>query len=516
MQIQVDLRDWIAYSLGPPGPLGLLLNPTPIVDANLQDTIYDVIDLALEAAMRNAQAYQSDLQAIDPFLSTHDLWVLGCPAAVYFNGHTLHFIDSIGDLTSGDLTSPADAITLTLRPRDDIKIKKEVLGSLSDRFGDAIGLQALTTGHYFAVIDKILDMLLDVQFTSKVREALDHLQNRENSFDTLVGDDNVMSRIKRIADARQILERVSKSMGEFIAPSIDLVAKAVVATILGRSELPIYNEFSTKIGLEFVLHYWIPFSYPTRIWREIEKGEGPTFLSEIGSRLWRFNILQQRAMKTANALTQPVNVDDLVNRSIADNLLQGRIGALDFLKSDETVEWWFEKETIALRYYLIAIFSFPESFLTLLKGEDANNFKDTVTKMLGCKKTDGDQLTNRLLQDNKTEQIQLTDVLQKVFERIPDSSKLVRGQSNPKEFIRTQRMLQQVKSNEESLQLLFLYYQIRNSLVHGTNFHPSDSGSLSFSYKGKRYLVDYDTLAFGYHLLPAIVAQVYKAYSSQQ
>jgi len=184
MQVQVDLREWIAYSLGPPGPLGLFLDPTPTVDVEQNNSIHDVLDLALATAMRKVGAYHVDLQAIDPFRSTRELWVLGWPAVVEFNGRVVHFIDSIGDLTS-----TPDTITLTLKPRDDIRAKSDALRRLSERFGDAIGLRSPERNLHVAVVDKILNMLVDVRFAPTIREALNSLELSEDSFDTVIAND---------------------------------------------------------------------------------------------------------------------------------------------------------------------------------------------------------------------------------------------------------------------------------------------------------------------------------------
>lgn len=504
----------MASSLGPQGPIGVLLNPMPRVDVQPKDNIYDVIGLALATATKDASAFYSDLQGLDPFRHIRHLWVLGCPAAAYFNDRKIHFIDTIGDLASD-----FEPITLLLRPRNDITEKSKARIEMSERFGEAIGLQSLVTDLHIAVVDKILDMLTDVRFYPTIREGLDCLEPKQ-TLQEQVDTGYLMSQIEQIAQSRKITETLRKSMGEFMAPTIDWIANVTVGTILGRPEISVYNEFSTKFGLEFVLHGWIPFSYPSHIWREIEKGEGPTFLSEMGAKLWRFNILQQRSKKTLNMLIESDKVDDLVDKSVADNFWRGQLGASEFLKPDETLDWWFAKETIALRHYLIGVFSFPESFLAILKGEELTRYSSFVEQIFSYKKTEAENIKKRMFSEwftlDGSKDMRVTAQLEHVFKNIPDALKVVFEPSEPSQFIQVQRQLQEEGDKEYSFALLSLYNEIRNRLVHGTNFQQASTGSLQFEHRGKRYLIDYNTLALAYHLLPSIVLRLYNAHRAHQ
>ena len=515
MQVKVDLSKWIAYSLGSHGQL--LLDSAPTVDANPSDTIYDVVDLALETAIRNSRADKEELRIADPFRPTYDLWVLGCPAVVELDGNTLHFIDSIGDLGSS-----SSSIRITLRPRDDIESKSDALRRLSARFGDAIGLRSLVTDLHIAVVDKVLDMLLDVRFSPTILEALESLKEYQDPNDTLTSDHDPMSHSQAVGRAITALETVRKPIGEYLRPTINWINSTVVGTILDRTEISIYNDFAAKIGSESVRHYWIPFSYPSRVWHEFETGGvGPTLLSEIGSRLWKFNILQQRVKKTENALTRSTSVYDLVDKSIVENLSRGHLGASDFLKSDETVNCWFEKETAALRYYLIGVFSFPESFLAGLKGRDISNYSAEVKKIFRLPKNNVTKERTGTsavgLPPVEAKEIRITELLQRPFSQIPGALKVVTDRSTPNEFIRVQRKLQERKTNAEQCgELLLFYYDIRNKLVHGTNFAQTAVGCLKFEHQRKPYIIDYDTLAFAYHLLPSVLVQLYDACRSGQ
>jgi hypothetical protein len=475
MQVQVDFRKWAAY-LGLPDE-DFILKLTPTVDVDRNASVYDALDLALQAAMKNAQGYDK----LNPFRSTHELWVLGCPAVVEFNGRALHFIDSIDDLAS-----TSDTITLTLRPRKDIRAKSDALGRLSDRFGDAIGLRSRVTDLHVAVVDKIFNML-DERFAPTIRDVVDSFCN----------DD--------VNDAVQLFEKeLRKPITEFLRPTTDWIVSTAVDIILRRPEISFYNEFSAKHGLEWVLNYWLPFCYPSRVWREIEKGEGPTLLSEIGSRLWRFNILRQR-----DALTPSDKVDDSVDRSIEDNILRGRLGPSDFLKPDETAGWWFEKETLALRYYLIGILSFPESFLGLLKNDDIQ-YGNELKEIFGINDALKKIWESLLPADNE---IHTTKLLQQAFEGIVGSSDVVLKKSDPAKFINAQQKLQREIDKEHSFRFLVLLSEFRNALVHGTMFKQTDIGSLQFTYKDKQYVIDFETLAFAYYLLPAAVVKLHRAYT---
>jgi len=201
-------------------------------------------------------------------------------------------------------------------------------------------------------------------------------------------------------------------------------------------------------------------------------------------------------------------VDDLVDRRIEDNLRPS-----DFLKTDDTAKWWFEKETLALRYYLIGILSFPESFLGLLKNDDIEYGKE-LEKIFGLAKSDVKELVGSLLPvDNE---IHTTKLLQRAFEEIVGTSDVVFQPSDPGKFIKAQQELQREISKEDSFRFLKLLSGIRNALVHGTKFNQIDVGSLQFAHQDNSYIIDFDTLAFAYHLLPAAVVKLHRAYTSHR
>jgi len=240
--------------------------------------------------------------------------------------------------------------------------------ALTERFADALGLRAIVDGLYVGVVDKVLEILFDESLTPRFREALTALDEfrkdraRSSTPDLGQAARDFLDWIERRDDDRgsramDILGSLRPEIGKHLAGTVEKIALMVAGIMLGRGEIASYNEFSTQFGTEWVRNYWIPFSYPSELWEKIEEGEGPTFLSEVGSRLWRFSGLRNRVKRTEEALlAQGGTVDSLVGRS------RSLSSPPRFFKSDEIVNWWFEKETVALRYYLVGVFSFPESF----------------------------------------------------------------------------------------------------------------------------------------------------------
>jgi len=520
--VVVDLHEWIRHARVPQGLPGL--HPRPTVEATSEDTVYELLDRALTAAASGIpEEIRRDLGPLDPFASTPDLWVLGLPFEVRLNDRRVHLIDSLADLPL-----PSDSATFVLKPRDDIKHKSDLLRRISKQLADSILLRQIPEGYLIALVDTILDFLMEDPFLPQLSKAftlLDQLRGNANPstpaklhefsrvLDHICRDDNPAE------NAVSIIEGLREPLQHYLAEPVTRLILGAIGSILQRQEIAAYNEFGVRLGRQFIENYWVPFTYPSSIWSEVQKGEGPTILSQIGSRLWRRLILSRRMERTKNILTRRGAVDNLGPFEWVEgefDRFSGKALGLrptHFVKEDGILSWWLEGEDIALRYYLIGVLSFPESFLAHLEGKDVANYKKQVTRLMHLKDNGEDGLKG--FWDVEGNEVCVTKVLRREFvESIPGGVNVVFGQSDVdvKEFFSVHRQIQRVVSADQQARLVFVFNDLRNKLVHGIAFNRERDG-LAFEHKGRRYFVDYESLLVTYHLLPSVLVRLYKAFS---
>ena len=486
VQVQVDFHEWAEYALqGSPVLQSGLLNLRPAVWVERHLSVYEVLDNALQSVTRGI-TNEDDRSECDrylhPFSPTWQFWMRGSPAQIYFDNNQVHLIDSLTELVPS-----LPSLVLRVCPDPDIKEKQSWLDAVAQKFVRATGLGVFLHGSpysnlVYAVIKTALfhPELRDQLVSELAREASLPPQDLINKIRDLVAD-----------EFDQIL------LGRFAG---------IVPGFFARHEIRAYNEFVGQVGAGFIQKFFL-FMYPSTVWREIDKGHGPILLAEVGANLWRFDQLFNRVKKTATELSRGHTLEGLVERSL---------GSVDVLQEDEISTWWFGKETIALRYYLIGILSFPEAFLSQLEGKDVANYKNKIRELLGDCVEEGKQIAERLVERMSAGPVNLTEVLTKFPSEMPDALSIFLGQPEHQKYIQVQRYLQDELGSEKSAAFIFLYNELRNKLVHGVNFKCETVGTLSFEHRGVSYTANYDTAKLSFHILPVVVQTIYRAHEAHQ
>lgn len=442
MQAQVDLREWAGYALRrSPALESGLLDFNPVMDVRPEETVFDVVSNALRTT--TAKIRNEEIRGkLDRALDPFQPDWYFWVLGLPVQAFSADTEVHFFDRIS-ELASTSGEAVLSVRPRSDISEKRNSLRAVGEKFAAAIGLGGM--------LEQIRDSVTD-------------------DFDKVL-------------------------LGRY---------GAIVPAILARHDLAAYNEFAAETGSEFVQNYWMPCIYPSALWQEIQKGQGPIFLAEVGARGLRYRRLQSRVQITTDALSQGRTMDELWGWNLRGD---------QYLKPDEIMKGWFEKETVSLRYYLIGTLAFPESFLSLLKGEDIGNYKQEVINLLGRSRAEeGGRIVSQLLPETSSSPVNLTEVLKRFLNELPGGLGVLPGKLEVTEFIRAHKYLQQDLGSEKLAALILLYNLLRNKLVHGLNFKVEKAGTILFEHKGAKYKADYETLLLSFHLLPTALLTLQRSY----
>jgi hypothetical protein len=82
---------------------------------------------------------------------------------------------------------------------------------------------------------------------------------------------------------------VVDAVGKAVASDLELVPCGALNILLTRPEIAAFNEYSAEMGRRFFENALIPLIFPSKLWRAIDRGEGPIFLAEVACP-WRIPI----------------------------------------------------------------------------------------------------------------------------------------------------------------------------------------------------------------------------------